>query len=61
MVDEICFLNHARMGYLLHAPYVHVDQDLLTTFMERRSESTNTFHFPMGEITIIPKDVHRIL
>jgi len=49
------------MGYLLYAPYVQFHKELLMALMERWSENNNTFHLPIGEVTIVPKDVYRIL
>lgn len=51
--DEFTILQHVHMGYLLYAPYVWVDKELLIALMERWSERTNTFHLAIKEIIII--------
>lgn len=58
---QLVLLHNVSMGYLLKSHYVRVDQDLLTTLMERWSKWINNFHLPIEEITIIPEDIHRIL
>ncbi|CAN1239040.1 Serine/threonine-protein phosphatase 7 long form homolog [Linum grandiflorum] len=39
----------------------HVDVALLIVFIERWQPDTNTFHMPLGEITITLHDVYYIL
>lgn len=41
-MDDLSLLYQARMGYLINAPYVRVDREILTTLMERWYETTNT-------------------
>jgi len=41
--------------------YEVVDKGLLSGFVERLQRDTNTFHFPVGEMTITLDDVSCIL
>lgn len=61
MEEGICLLQHVSMGWLIHDPYIQVDKELLMALMERWYERTNLFHLSTREITIVLKDVHRIL
>ena len=38
-----------------------VNHGLLTALVERFHSEMNTFHLPMGEMTITPEDIRRIL
>ena len=38
-----------------------VNHGLLNALVERFHSETNTFHFPIGEMTVTPEDIWRIL
>lgn len=42
-------------------PDIHVNHEMLTALVERFHSEHNTFHLPVGEMTITPEDVYRIL
>lgn len=47
--------------YLLQMPNICVNHGMLTTLVERFHSEHNTFHLPIGEMTIMPQDIYRIL
>lgn len=53
---DLCSLTH-----LLRLSDIRVNHGMLTTLVERFHSEHNTFHLPVGEMTITPKDVYRIL
>lgn len=53
---DLCGLPH-----LLDLPDIRVNHGMLTALVERFHSEHNTFHFPLGEMTINPEDVYRIL
>jgi len=50
-----------NLGGLLHASYENLDRGLLCAFVERWHAETNTFHLPVGEMTITLDDVSNLL
>lgn len=40
---------------------IHVNHDMLTDLVEHFHSEHNTFHLLVGEMTITPKDIYRIL
>ncbi|XP_068501366.1 protein MAIN-LIKE 1-like [Phaseolus vulgaris] len=49
------------LGGLLHASYESLDRGLLCAFVERWHAETNSFHLPVGEMTITLDDVSNLL
>jgi len=49
------------MGWVLYAPYIQVEKELLMNLMEIWFERNNIFHLPSREITIVLNDIHRNL
>jgi len=49
------------LGGLIHASYENVHIGLLCAFLERWLVETNTFHLPIGEMTITLDDVSNLL
>lgn len=47
--------------HLIHLPDIRVNHGLLTALIERFHSETQTFHLLIGEITVTPEDVYRIL
>ena len=45
----------------MHLSYRHINQALVSTFVERWQPKTNTFHLPFGEMTITLDDVSAII
>lgn len=53
---DACGLHH-----LLYMPDITHNMGLLTTLAKRWHSEHNTFHLPMGEISVMLEDVYRIL
>ena len=49
------------LGGLLHASCESLDRGLLCAFVERWHAETNSFHLPVGEMTITLDDVSNLL
>ena len=54
-------IDRLRLSSLCWIPSVLVNYSLLTTLVEHFHLEMNTFHLPMGEMTITPEDIWRIL
>lgn len=48
-------------GHLLQMLVIRVNHKLLSALVERFHSEHNTFHLPIGEMTITPEDVYKIL
>lgn len=48
-------------GFLLQMPDIHVNHGMLTALLERFHYEYNTFHLPVGEMTITPENIYTIL
>jgi len=55
------FVENSGLFPLCKIGYEVVDKDLITTFVERWHRDTNSFHLPVGEMTITLDDVSSIL
>ncbi|XP_059075326.1 protein MAIN-LIKE 1-like [Cryptomeria japonica] len=56
--------NHIDLcgfGHLLQMPDIRVNHRMLTALAEQFHLEHNTFHLPVGEMTITPEDVYQIL
>jgi len=49
------------LGGLIHASYENANRGLLCAFIERWHAETNTFHLPIGEMTVMLDDVSNLL
>ena len=58
---ELAHIERLGLSSLCRIPAVMVNHGLLTDLVERFHSEMNTFHLPMGEMTITPEDVWRIL
>lgn len=47
--------------YLIWLPKIRVNHGLLIDLIERFHSKTQTFHLPIGEITVTLEDVYKIL
>lgn len=56
VVIDTCIL-----GFLLDMPHYHVNCGLLTVLIEQWHNDHNTFYLTIGEITVTPEDVYRII
>jgi len=54
-------IDMCGLGGLVHASYESLDRGLLCAFVERWHPETNTFHLPIGEMTITLDDVSNLL
>ena len=48
------------LSYLAFADYIYHEWDMLIALMERWDPNSNTFHLPIGEITVTLENVYRI-
>lgn len=53
---DLCGFTH-----LLDMSYIRVNHGMLNALVERFHSEHNTFHLPVGEMTITPEDIYRIL
>lgn len=53
---DLCGFTH-----LLQMSDIRVNHGMLTALVERFHSENNTFHLPVGEMTITPEDVYKIL
>lgn len=53
---DMCGLTH-----LMRLPDIRLNHGILTALVEWFHSEHNTFHLPVGELTITPEDVYRIL
>jgi hypothetical protein len=54
-------IRATRLSGLANTSYTFLDSGLLVTFAERWYGKTIHFHIPIGEIAIIPDDMHCLL
>ncbi|XP_020686692.1 serine/threonine-protein phosphatase 7 long form homolog [Dendrobium catenatum] len=54
-------LEHAGIACIRHLQFIRLDHHLITALVERWCPQTNTFHLPVGEMTITLQDVQIIL
>lgn len=55
------YIDLCRLTHLLQLLDIHVNHGMLTTLVESFHSEHNTFHLPVGEMMITPKDIYRIL
>ena len=58
---EWAHIDAMGLTHLCDLPDIWVNHGLLGALVERFHSKTNTFHLPPGEVTVIVKDVYRIL
>ena len=58
---ELAHIDRLGLSSLCRIPAVTVNHSLLTALVERFHLEMNTFHLPVGEMTITPEDIWRIL
>ncbi|XP_068487148.1 protein MAIN-LIKE 1-like [Phaseolus vulgaris] len=54
-------IDHSGFGHLLKFKHIDFNHVLITALVERWRTNTHTFHFPLGETTVILEDVELIL
>ena len=54
---DLAHIEHLGLSSLCQIPAVIVNHSLLTALVERFHSETNTFHLPMGEMTVTPEDI----
>ena len=54
-------IDRLGLSHLCQIPIVLVNHRLLTALVEHFHLETNTFHLPLGEMTITPEDIYKIL
>lgn len=54
-------VQNSGLAPLVRASYEQIDRKLLTAFAERWYSDTNTFHLPVGELTVTLDDVSCLL
>lgn len=59
--DEMTIIESMGFVWLLYMPHNWVNHGLVTVLAERWHNEHNTFHLPIGEVTVILKDVYHIL
>ncbi|XP_062087709.1 protein MAIN-LIKE 2-like [Humulus lupulus] len=59
--QQIELVEKTGFGYLRVIPSFSLDNSLISALVERWRRETNTFHFPVGEMTITLEDVGLIL
>ena len=58
---DLAHIERLGLSSLCRIPAVTVNHGLLTALVERFHSETNTFHLPVGEMTITLEDIWRIL
>lgn len=66
LVHELSDIDRAYIDlcgftYLLEISDICVNHEMLTALVKHFHSEHNTFHLPVGEMTITPEDVYRIL
>ena len=58
---DLAHIEWLGISSLCQIPIVMVNHDLLTALVEHFHSETKTFYLPMGEMTVTPEDIWRIL
>ncbi|KAL6137491.1 hypothetical protein ACLB2K_062783 [Fragaria x ananassa] len=58
---QMVLVEKAGFGYFRTIPTIILDNSLISALVERWRRETNTFHLPVGEMTITLEDVALIL
>ena len=61
IAKQIELVEKAGFHYLRMIPAINFDSALIAALVERWRRETNTFHLPVGEMTIALKDVALLL
>ena len=54
---DLAHIERLGLSLFFWIPTVMVNHGLLTALVERFHAETNTFPFPMGEMTVTPEDI----
>lgn len=58
---QVELVEKAGFGYFRMIPTIYLDNSLISALVERWRRETNTFHLPIGEMTITLEDVGLLL